>query len=120
MLKALVRLIFVALSVAASSAFAQSAYPAKPVKIVVPVTTGGPSDLVARILADKLGAELGKPVIVENRPGASQTGGAAVVARADADGYTLLQAAANMAINPILMTDLPFDTLKDFAPVSLT
>jgi len=86
----------------------------------VPVTTGGPSDLVARILGDKLSAALGKPVIIENRPGASQTVGAAAVAKSDPDGYTLLQAAANMAINPILMNDLPYDTAKDFAPVSLT
>src|SRR3954468_16011184 len=120
MLEHLVRVIFVALSVAASSAFAQSAYPAKPVKIVVPVTTGGPSDLVARILADKLSGSLGKPVIIENRPGASQTVGAAAVAKAEPDGHTLLQAAANMAINPFLMKDLPFDTVKDFAPISLT
>jgi tripartite-type tricarboxylate transporter receptor subunit TctC len=82
---------------------AQTAYPSKPVKIVVPVTTGGPSDLVARILGDKLSAALGKPVVIENRPGASQTVGANAVAKADPDGYTLLQAAANMAINPILM-----------------
>ena len=95
-------------------------WPAKPVRLIVPVTTGGPSDLVARLLADKLAASLGKPVIVENRPGASQTVGANAVAKSDPDGYTLLQAAANMAINPILMADLPFDTMKDFAPVSLT
>jgi tripartite-type tricarboxylate transporter receptor subunit TctC len=120
MLKHLARAIFIALPLAASAAFAQSAYPSKPVKIVVPVTTGGPSDLVARILADKLSASLGKPVIIENRPGASQSVGAAAVAKADADGYTLLQAAANMAINPILMPDLPYDTVKDFMPVSLT
>ena len=101
-------------------AFAQSGYPSKPVRIVVPVTTGGPSDLVARILGDKLAAALGKPVIVENRPGASQSVGAAVVAKSEPDGHTLLQAAANMAINPILMNDLPYDTAKDFAPVSLT
>ena len=63
---------------------------------------------------------MGKPVIIENRPGASQTVGSAAVAKSDPDGYTLLQAAANMAINPILMNDLPFDTIKDFAPVSLT
>ena len=99
---------------------AQGSYPAKPVKLIVPVTTGGPSDLVARILGDKLSAALGKPVIIENRPGASQTVGAAAVAKSDPDGYTLLQAAANMAINPILMNDLPYDTAKDFAPVSLT
>jgi tripartite-type tricarboxylate transporter receptor subunit TctC len=119
MLKQLIGGISIALSFA-SPAFAQSAYPTKPVKIVVPVTTGGPSDLVARILADKLSASLGKPVIIENRPGASQSVGAAAVAKADADGYTLLQAAANMAINPILMPDLPYDTVRDFMPVSLT
>ena len=95
-------------------------YPTKPLKVIVPVTTGGPSDLVARILGDKLAASMGKPVVIENRPGASQTVGSAAVAKSDPDGYTLLQAAANMAINPILMNDLPFDTIKDFAPVSLT
>src|SRR5882672_10655862 len=105
---------------AACEAAAQSTYPVKPVRIIVPVTTGGPSDLVARILGDKLTAALGKPFIVENRAGASQSIGAALVAKAEPDGYTLLQAAANMAINPILMSDLPYDTVKDFVPVSLT
>ncbi len=99
---------------------AQGTYPSKPVRLIVPVTTGGPSDLVARILGEKLGAALGRPVVVENRAGASQSVGAAVVAKSDPDGYTLLQAAANMAINPILMADLPYDTAKDFAPISLT
>ena len=99
---------------------AQSAYPNKPIRLIVPVTTGGPSDLVARIVGDKLTSALGKPVVIENKPGASQTLGADFVAKAAPDGYTLLQAAANMAINPILMKDLPFDTIKDFAPVSLT
>jgi tripartite-type tricarboxylate transporter receptor subunit TctC len=111
---------FLLASTAAPFALAQAAYPAKAVKIVVPVTTGGPSDLVARIVADKLAAALGKPVIIENVPGASQSIGAGVVAKAEPDGYTLLQAAANMAINPILMPDLRYDTIKDFAPVSLT
>jgi tripartite-type tricarboxylate transporter receptor subunit TctC len=120
-MKRLVTIATVALAFAAASAVhAQGGYPAKPLKLVVPVTTGGPSDLVARILSDKLATALGKPVIVENRPGASQTVGAAAVAKSDPDGYTLLQAAANMAINPILMSDLPYDTAKDFAPVSLT
>jgi tripartite-type tricarboxylate transporter receptor subunit TctC len=119
-LKDVVRLLVLAMLGAAVPAFAQPTYPAKPVKIVVPVTTGGPSDLVARLLGDRLSAALGKPVIIENRPGASQSLGAAVVAKADPDGYTLLQAAANMAINPILMSDLPYDTVKDFMPVSLT
>src|SRR5689334_379469 len=106
------------LLLAVAPALVHAQYPNKPVKIVVPVTTGGPSDLVARLLADKLTASLGRPVIIENRPGASQTVGAAAVAKSDPDGYTLLQAAANMAINPFLMSDLPYDTVKDFAPVS--
>ena len=105
---------------AAGTLHAQTAYPSKPVKIVVPVTTGGPSDLVARILGEKLSTAVKQPVVIENRPGASQTVGANAVAKAEPDGYTLLQAAANMAINPILMSDLPYDTVKDFAPVSLT
>ena len=106
--------------IGATEAPAQTSYPSKPVKLIVPVTTGGPSDLVARILGEKLSTSFGKPVIIENRPGASQTVGANAVAKADPDGHTLLQAAANMAINPILMTDLPYDTAKDFAPISLT
>ncbi len=110
----------VLLALCAAAVQAQSAWPSKTVKIVVPVTTGGPSDLVARILADKISSSIGRPVIIENRPGASQTVGAAAVAKSDPDGYTLLQAAANMAINPFLMSDLPYDTQKDFAPVSLT
>ena len=108
-----------ALLAAAPAAMAQT-YPSKAVRLIVPVTTGGPSDIVARILGERLTAALGQPVIVENKPGASQTVGADYVAKAKPDGYTLLQAAANMAINPILMPNLPYDTAKDFAPVSLT
>jgi tripartite-type tricarboxylate transporter receptor subunit TctC len=114
------RSILVALAFAVFAGPALAQYPTKPVRIVVPVTTGGPSDLVARILGDKLQTALGQPMVIENRPGASQTVGMAFVAKSAPDGYTLLQAAANMAINPILMSDLPFDTVKDFAPVSLT
>jgi tripartite-type tricarboxylate transporter receptor subunit TctC len=102
------------------AAHGQTAYPAKSIRLVVPVTTGGPSDIVARLLGEKLSTSMGKPVVIDNRPGASNTLGAALVAKADADGYTLLQAAANMATIQVLMTDLPFDPVKDFAPVSLT
>ena len=122
--KRAVRLIYVLFTVAgafgANQVLAQAAFPSKNIKIIVPVTTGGPSDLVARILARELETSMGKPMIIENRPGASQTVGANAVAKAEPDGYTLLQAAANMAINPFLMSDLPYDTLKDFAPISLT
>lgn len=101
-------------------AHAQSAYPTQPVKWVVPVTTGGPSDLVARMLGKELQGLWSQSVVIENRPGASQVVGAAYVAKANPDGYTLLQAAANMSINPFLMNDLPYDTVKDFQPITLT
>ena len=115
--------IFIGLCACVFSAFsvnAQTPYPSRPIKIIVPVTPGGPSDLVARLLARELEGPLGKAVVIENRAGASQTLGANVVAKSEPDGYTLLQAAANMAINPFLMSDLPFDTVKDFSPISLT
>jgi len=108
------------MAVTAPDAISQSTYPTKSIRFVVPVTTGGPSDLVARLLGEKLSVSLGKQVIIDNRPGASNTLGAAMVAKAEPDGYTLLQAAANMATVAILMTDLPFDSVKDFAPISLT
>jgi tripartite-type tricarboxylate transporter receptor subunit TctC len=98
----------------------QSAYPTRSIRFVVPVTTGGPSDIVARLLGDKLSASLGKPVIVDNRPGASNTVGAALVAKAEPDGHTLLMAAANMATIQVLIKDLPFDPVKDFTAVSMT
>ena len=110
----------VAIALLPLSAHSQSPYPNKSIRLIVPVTTGGPSDIVARLLGEKLATSLGKPVVIDNRPGASNTLGAALVAKAEADGYTLLQAAANMATVQILMTDLPFDPVKDFAPVSLT
>jgi tripartite-type tricarboxylate transporter receptor subunit TctC len=98
----------------------QTAYPTKSIRLIVPVTTGGPSDIVARLLGEKLSTSMGKQIVIDNRPGASNTLGAALVAKAEPDGYTLLQAAANMATIQVLMTDLPFDPVKDFVPVSLT
>jgi tripartite-type tricarboxylate transporter receptor subunit TctC len=103
-----------------SEALAQAAFPTKSIRFIVPVTTGGPSDIVARLLSEKLAATLGKPVIVDNRPGASNTVGAALVAKAEPDGHTLLMAAANMATIQVLIQDLPFDPVKDFAAVSMT
>jgi tripartite-type tricarboxylate transporter receptor subunit TctC len=120
MRQSLLAIASIVIAMTPSAAISQSAYPAKSIRFIVPVTTGGPSDLVARLLGEKLTNSLGKSVIVDNRPGASNTVGAAMVAKAEPDGYTLLQAAANMATIHILMTDLPFDAVKDFAPVSLT
>ena len=104
----------------APGAQAQTAYPTRSIRFIVPVTTGGPSDIVARLLSEKLAASLGKPVIVDNRPGASNTVGAALVAKAEPDGHTLLMAAANMATIQVLIADLPFDPIKDFTAVSMT
>ncbi len=98
----------------------QPAYPVKNIRVIVPSPTGGPSDIVARLLGDKLTQALGKQVVVDNRVGASQIIGSHIVAKADPDGYTLLQAAANMSINPVTVADLPYDAVKDFAAVSMT
>jgi tripartite-type tricarboxylate transporter receptor subunit TctC len=98
---------------------AQPAYPTRSIRFIVPVTTGGPSDIVARLVGDKLAASFGRPVIVDNRPGASNTLGAALVAKAEPDGHTLLMAAANMATIQVLIKDLPFDPVKDFVAVSI-
>ena len=109
------------LALAPFAAYAQSGpYPNKNIRVIVPSPTGGPSDLVARILGDRLSQSFGRSIVVENRPGASQIVGSAVVAKAAPDGYTLLQAAANLAILPTTIPDLPFDVAKDFAPVSMT
>jgi len=110
----------VAVAVLPLAAQSQTAYPAKNIRVIVPSPTGGPSDIVARLLGDKLAQAFGKQVVVDNRTGASQIIGSNLVAKAEPDGYTLLQAAANMSINPITVPDLPYDTIKDFAPVSMT
>jgi tripartite-type tricarboxylate transporter receptor subunit TctC len=98
---------------------AAQGYPSKPVRLVNPFTAGGPLDLMGRLLSDKLSGALGKPVIVENRPGAAGNVGAAEVARAPGDGHTLLLTLFSIVTsNPHLYERLPFDPLKDFAPIT--
>jgi tripartite-type tricarboxylate transporter receptor subunit TctC len=108
---------------AISAAFAQAQaqnYPVKPVKIISPYSPGGLGDLLPRAVAAGLTDSLGQQVIVENRPGASQIIGMQAAARSPADGYTLvLGSATSLAINPGLNKNLPYDPLKDFAPVAL-
>ncbi|MGO4158473.1 tripartite tricarboxylate transporter substrate binding protein [Cupriavidus sp. YAF13] len=94
-------------------------YPDHPIRLVVPYPAGGAADTVARILAAPLGAKLGQTVVVDNRPGASGVIGAGAVAKAAADGYTLLLDATAHSVNPSLQPRLPYDTNKDFVPVSL-
>ena len=102
-----------------ASASAFSAYPDKPVKIIVPYSAGGAADTTARLIGQKLADRIGQPVIVENKPGASGTIGAASVATAPGDGYTLLLDATGHTTNPSLFNKLPYDTSKDFIPISL-
>jgi len=95
-------------------------YPSKAVRIIAPFAPGGGVDTVARLIADPLSRSLGQPVIVENRPGAAGTIGAALAARAPADGHTLLLGTISThGIGPSLYADLPYDAQKDFAPISL-
>ena len=101
-----------------ASAQTQS-YPAKPVRVVVPLAPGGGSDIVARIAAQALSDAWGQSLVIDNRPGAGGTIGTAIVARAPADGYTALVSSSTMAIGPALFKDIGFDVLKDFAPVTL-
>lgn len=100
-----------------SAAHAQ--WPDKPIKLVVPYPAGGAADNTARIMAQHLGERLKQQIIVDNRPGASGTIGAAYVAKAPADGYTLLLDATSYAVNPSLFPKLSYDPAKDLAPVSL-
>ncbi len=93
-------------------------YPSKPVRIVVGYQAGGPTDLLARVVAEKLQAALGQPFIVENKPGAASNIASLEVAKAAPDGYTLLMAAAPIATNQFLYKNQGFDVLKDFAPIS--
>lgn len=108
------------LSAAALTAQAEPGYPDHPVKIIVPQPPGGGFDSTARLLAERLAPLLGQPVVVENRPGSGTVVGTEAVAKAPADGYTLLLGAlSNIAINPGLYPRLPYDPLRDFKPIGL-
>jgi tripartite-type tricarboxylate transporter receptor subunit TctC len=102
-----------------TSAFAAAQYPGKPIRMVVAFPPGGSTDLAARALGEKLGAALGQPVVVDNKPGASGNIGAEFVAKSPADGYTLLMAATSFATAPAFFPDLGWHPVRSFAPVSL-
>ena len=113
----------VALLVAAAfgglPAYAQTAdYPNKVIKIIVPFTAGSATDIMARIVGERMTASMGQPVVVENRPGAGGTLGAAQVAKSEPDGYTLLVVSTGHVVNPALYGNLPYDTVADFAGVT--
>ncbi len=94
------------------------AWPDRPVRWIVPFTAGGPTDVFGRLLAERLGARLGQPVVVENRPGAGTIVANTAVAHAPPDGYTLAQTISGFTLNPAIRPNLPYDTLRDIAPVS--
>jgi tripartite-type tricarboxylate transporter receptor subunit TctC len=98
---------------------AQEAYPSRPIRFILPFPPGGGTDILGRIIAERLAATLGQPVVIENRGGAGGNVGAEAAARAAPDGYTLLLAAPSLAISPSLYSKLNYDPVKDFAPVSL-
>ena len=105
-------------ALAGSSAWAQSAWPAKPIKLVIPFAPGGVTDTSGRIVAEYLGKRLGQQVVPDNRPGASGNIGSQVVAGAEPDGYTLLLVLdGTFVINPHVYDKVPFDPLRDFSTI---
>ena len=105
---------------AARAAHAQGTWPDRPIRVVVPFAAGGNADVIARILAPRLQERLGQPIVVENRPGAGGAVGAAEVARARPDGYTLLIGSNGpLSVNPAVQARLPYDAERDFSPVAM-
>ncbi len=103
---------------AAQQARADTAYPTKPIRVIVPFSAGSTTDIIARAIADKMGQSLGQTLVVDNRGGASGTIGAAAVATAAADGYTVMIQSSSHTVNPSTFAKLPYDTLRDFAGVT--
>src|SRR5258708_7972841 len=103
----------------AAIAQAQPAFPSRPVSLVLPSAPGDPTDLIARVLQPRMSERLREPFLVENRPGGSAVIASSAVAKAQPDGHTLLLALSAHSINPIALNQLPYDTFRDFAPVTL-
>ncbi|MBO0764055.1 MAG: tripartite tricarboxylate transporter substrate binding protein [Hyphomicrobiaceae bacterium] len=118
-MKALVRTAIAVATLAVAGAASAETYPDRPVKVIVPFAPAGPTDVIARIVTDKLSASLGKQFYVENRPGAGGNTGTGAVATSPADGYTLIVVSTGFMVNPSLFAKVPYDPVKDFAPISL-
>ncbi len=97
---------------------AAQAYPSRPIRLIIPQSAGGSTDVIARVVAQRMAEGLGQTVIVDNRPGAGSLNGIEIVANAAPDGYTLLGVAASFTINPALHKKLPFDAIRDFTPIT--
>src|SRR3954452_9735317 len=118
---ALMSVVAIAQALAQTSADADAKnYPNRPIRMLVPFPPGGPADLIARFVGQKMSEDFGQPVIIENRAGGNTAIGAQAVARAAPDGYTLfIPMDTTLVINPLVTPNLPYDALKDFALVSL-
>ena len=104
---------------AASPLRAQGGFPDRPIRFVIPFAAGGGTSVIGRIVADGMAADLGRSLVIDNRPGAGGNVAAEFVAKSPADGYTLLYATVGiMAINPALYRTVPFDPIRDFAPIT--
>ncbi len=111
--------LFACAALLGTTANAQSSYPDKPVRIIVGFAAGGPTDVIARVVADKLSAGLGRQFVVVNQPGAGSNTASGMVAQAPADGYTLLAVSTGFIINPTLFAKVPYDPVRDFAPITI-
>jgi tripartite-type tricarboxylate transporter receptor subunit TctC len=109
----------VAIAVVPVLATAQETYPTKPVRFILPFPPGGGTDILGRLISERLSADLGQPVVIENRGGAGGNVGAEAAARSAPDGYTIVLVAPSLAISPSLYAKLAYDPVKDFAPISL-
>jgi tripartite-type tricarboxylate transporter receptor subunit TctC len=118
-MRMILKLVAIAACLAAQGfAHAQSGYPDRPIHVIVPFTAGSGTDIVARTVGEHMARSLKQPIVIENRPGAGGTLGAAQVARSAPDGYTLLVHSAGHVANPAIYPALPYDTLKDFAGIT--
>ena len=113
------QLLLATLALSAAPLALAQAYPARPVKVIIPFPPGGTLDAVGRMLAQRLSDQLGQPFVVENRAGGNGTIGADAVAKAPADGYTLLFNASTFTTAPMTMKSVPYSVVRDFAPVAL-
>lgn len=102
-----------------AAAAAQDAWPTRPIRMIIPFSAGGPTDVVGRVIFEQMSQQLGQRIVVENRTGAGVVSGADVVAKASPDGYTMLYGTVSLALTPAMFRSLPFDPVRDFAPVAL-
>src|SRR6266852_7131872 len=113
------RALFLACALLIGNAHAQDAYPSKPLRLILPFPPGGGTDILGRLLAERLAANLGQPVVTENRGGAGGNVGAEAAARSAPDGYTIVLVAPSLAISPSLYKKLNYDPQRDLTPIGL-